>query len=51
MKRLGSQRDYKSRDKLIRKNLNRYELRVKELISQGMNKEEASKKAYQEIVN
>lgn len=46
-----SRREYKSRDQLVRKNLERHNSRMQELMSQGMSKEDASKQAYKEIMD
>lgn len=47
--RLGMRRDYKTRERYIMANLRRHTARMAELIAAGMPKDDASRKAYDEI--
>ena len=47
---LGINRDYKTRDRNVKRNLKNHLKRMNELIKEGKTKEEASKLAYDEIM-
>ena len=49
-KGLGTNRDYKTRDRQVNKDLKNHLKRMNELIKQGKTKAEASKIAYNEII-
>ena len=44
---LGSNRDYVTRDRAVKKNLQRHFVLMQEFIQEGMGREEASEKAFE----
>lgn len=48
---LGTNRDYKTRDRIARNGLARHYARMQELIASGMDRESASQQAYREMTS